>query len=191
MEVSHQHTSGPLPAAVLDDPRLDELAAWGRRLAELGISPGASGNLSCRTKEGFLISATGVPLNEITPEHWVEVTGITPLADGGLRVDSRGSRDPSRDAGVHAAIYGRVADADAVFHLHPEYLETLTTDLAVPATAEYRTAGTVESVREIERWIDPETPYLVIVEHGIVAWAGTVEEAGAIVERYHRAATGG
>lgn len=190
MELTQRRTPTSLPAELLDDARLVELAGWGHRLSDLGISPAASGNLSCRAGDGFLITGTGVPLGAIHGDDWVHVSGVTPRDDGGLVVESRGPVDPSRDAGVHAAIYGRLPDATTVFHLHPEYLATLSVDLGVPTTSTHQQAGTVESVREIERWIDPNAGYLVIVEHGIVAWADTVGTAGELVERYHRMATG-
>ena len=190
MEVTHRRAAGPLSESILNDVRLAELAGWGRRLTELGVSPGRSGNLSVRTDAGFLITGTGVPLGTIRPEDWVEVTEVEPLRSGGLRVHSRGPNDPSKDASVHAAIYGRLPGAGAVFHLHPDYLETLTVELAVPTTAAYHPAGTVESVREIERWIEPATRFLVLIDHGIVAWGAGIDEAGSTIESYHHAATG-
>lgn len=190
MQVTHRRTSGPLPAQLLDDPRLDELEAWGKRLAGLGISPAASGNLSCRSDRGFLITATGVPLDEIQQEHWVAVTRVSPMANGSLRIESRGLHEPSRDAGVHAAVYDRLPDAMAVFHLHPDYLDELSVGLVLPTTRDYHKAGTAESVAEIERSIEPGTNYLVIVDHGIVTWEATVDAAGQTVERYHRAVEG-
>ena len=190
MELTQRRTPTSLPAAVLDDARLVELAGWGARLSDLGISPAASGNLSCRAGDGFLITGTGVPLGAIHGDDWVHITGVEPWDDGGLVVVSQGPVEPSRDAGVHAAVYRRLPEAMTVFHLHPDYLDTLSVDLGVPTTSTHQQAGTVESVREIERWIDPSTGYLVIVDHGIVAWADTVDTAGDLVERYHRLATG-
>lgn len=190
MQIAHRHRTTRLPTGVRSDERLEALAAWGRRLSDLGISPAASGNLSCRSGGGFVVTGTGVPLAAIDEDDWVEVSGVTPGEDGGLIVESRGLQEPSRDASVHAAIYGRVQEAMAVFHLHPEYLDTLTADAGVPSTATHQPAGTVESVQEIERWIDPEIGYLVIVDHGIVAWDETVEAAGELVEKYHRLAVG-
>jgi ribulose-5-phosphate 4-epimerase/fuculose-1-phosphate aldolase len=188
MQVTHRRIATPLPPETLDDERLRELAIWGRRLSDFGISPAASGNLSCRRGDRFLITGTGVPLGGILAHDWVEVSAVTPRDDGGLIVESRGLKEPSRDASVHAAIYGRLPEASAVFHLHPDYLNILSDDLGVPTTATYQTAGTVESVREIERWLDPAVGYLVIVDHGIVAWADSVEAAGRMVERYHHMA---
>lgn len=190
MELTQRRTPSSLPAQLLEEPRVAELADWGHRLSDLGISHAASGNLSTRLGDGFLITGTGMPLGAIHEGDWVHVTGVIPREDGGLVVESHGPVEPSRDAGVHAAIYGRVPDAMTVFHLHPEYLATLSVDLGVPTTSTYQQAGTVESVREIEQWIDPNTGYLVIVDHGIVAWADTVAAAGELVERYHRLATG-
>lgn len=188
MDLTHRRTVEALGPPLSTDPRLVALAAWGRRLADLGVSPGASGNLSCSSPDGFLITATGVPLGEIEPEHWVEVTDVVATPDGGLRVDSRGLYQPSRDSAVHAATYRARPDATSLFHLHPDYLHTLTDDLAVPTTPVHRRAGTVESVREIERFLaaHPDVGYFVLLDHGIVSIGGTVDEAGQrVVDRHH------
>jgi ribulose-5-phosphate 4-epimerase/fuculose-1-phosphate aldolase len=192
MDLTHRRTVEPLAPALLDDPRLSQLVSWGRRLADLGVSPGASGNLSCRSERGFLITATGAPLGGIERDHWVEVTGVTPTPDGGLQIGSHGPAEPSRDSAVHAATYRRRPDAACVFHLHPDYLIRLTNELAVPTTAVFHRAGTVESVREIERFLSDhqQVGYFVLVEHGIVSIGTTIDEAGERVEEYHRRAVG-
>lgn len=189
MDLIHRRAIEALAPDISADRRLSLLTAWGRRLAELGVSPAASGNLSCRSAAGFVITATGVPLGAIAPEHWVEVTAVEPMHGGGLRVDSRGMFEPSRDSAVHAATYRRVPRASCVFHLHPDYLEELVDRLGVPATAAYYRAGTVESVREIERFLDatPDVGYFVLVEHGIVCTGPTIDAAGTRVEKMHRA----
>jgi ribulose-5-phosphate 4-epimerase/fuculose-1-phosphate aldolase len=189
MDLVHRRSIEPLAAGISADPRLSLLTAWGRRLAELGVSPAASGNLSCRSAAGFVITATGVPLGAIEPDHWVEVTAVEPMHGGGLQVDSRGMFEPSRDSAVHAATYRRVPQASCVFHLHPDYLHELVEHLGVPATGAYYRAGTVESVREIERFLDatPGADYFVLVEHGIVCTGPTIDAAGTLVEQMHRA----
>jgi ribulose-5-phosphate 4-epimerase/fuculose-1-phosphate aldolase len=191
VEVTHQRTVGPLPEPLRSDRRLHTLAGWGHRLAKLGISPEASGNLSCRSDDGFIITGTGVPLDQIGTEDWVEVIDVGPLSDGGLRIASRGPCEPSKDASVHAAIYGQPG-AGAVFHLHPDYLDALSDDLGVPTTASYYPAGTTESVDEIERFLSShhDAAYLVLVDHGIVSWGPAIDEAGTAVVRYHDAVAG-
>ncbi len=186
MKVGHRHDDRPVPEELLDDPRLTSLADWGRRLAESGLSPGESGNLSCRIGEGFLITRTGVPLGAVERDDWVLVSGVEDAADGLVVVTSRGPHEPSRDAAVHATLYGRRADATAVFHLHVGRLDDLTDRLGVPATATYYPAGTRESMEEIGRFLEDhaDARYFVLVDHGIVAWGGSVDESGSLVEEY-------
>lgn len=192
MQVTHRRSPGDLPASHFEDGRLEALQEWGRRLEALGVAPEASGNLSCRSQNGFLITRTGVPLGEIQREDWVEVTGVTARSDGGLEVESSGNHEPSRDASVHAAIYGRDPGAMAVFHLHPDYLETLSDVIGVPTTERHQLAGTVESVQEIQSFLDdhPDLTFFVLVEHGIVAWADAIDRAGELVEAHHLQAMG-
>lgn len=166
--------------------------SWGAELASSGMSPGESGNLSCRTAEGFLITRTGVPLATITKEDWVLVTGIEHDAEGPI-VSSRGLHEPSRDASVHAVLYQRRPNATAVFHLHVGHLDELQDRLEVPATDVYYPAGTLESKQEIERFLDqhPGTRYFVLIDHGIVAWGESVDETAALVDRHQAALTEG
>lgn len=189
MKVGHQRDDRSVPASLLDDPRLDNLAAWGRRLAAGGLSPGESGNLSCRTPGGFLITRTGLELGEIERGDWVLVSGIDHDADGLVAVASRGLHEPSRDAAVHATLYRQRPAAAAVFHLHVGRLDQLRGRLRVPSTATYYPAGTRESMEEIARFLDdnPDPRYFVLVEHGIVAWGESVDETGTLVLGHHRA----
>jgi ribulose-5-phosphate 4-epimerase/fuculose-1-phosphate aldolase len=186
MRVTHSRTESSLPAGVQADSRIARLCGWGARLAELGLSPGESGNMSFRVDEGFLVSRTTAPLAELGPDDWVLVTGVDRLDKGGLVVNSIGEHDPSRDSAVHAAVYGAKPDAEAVFHFHVGNLEVLTR-LDVPATKQWHSAGTTESMEEIERFLttNPDTRYFVLVEHGTVAVGDSVDEAGALVEQHH------
>lgn len=181
---------GGLGSDVLEDARLERLAAWARRFDQLDISPGASGNLSVRSPRGFLISRTEVELPRIGPEDWVEVTGMSHQDDGSLAVAYFGEHTPSRDAFVHGTVYSREPKAEAVFHLHDLTMLDAAARLGIPSTEQYFLAGTSESVREIERFLDghPDVRYFVLVEHGIVAWGPDLDEAGILVEDWHRRA---
>ncbi|MDH3470025.1 MAG: class II aldolase/adducin family protein [Acidimicrobiia bacterium] len=186
MKVGHARDDRPLPQELLDDPRLTSLAKWGKRLAESGLSPDASGNMSCRTPGGFLITRTGVPLAAIERDDWVLVSGIDRDSVGSVVVMSRGPHEPSRDAAAHASLYGRRPEAATVFHLHVGLLEELSGRLGVPSTDTHYPAGTKESMEEIERFLDAhlETRYFVLVDHGIIAWGESIDETGALVETY-------
>lgn len=188
MKVRSRRVAERVDAAAGDDPRLGRLAEWGRRLAAQGVAPGASGNLSCRTDSGFLITRTGAELGRIDPGDWVEVVGLSRSDKGTLTVSYRGAHQPSRDAFVHGTVYGRQPGAAAIFHLHDRV--ALEEGAGLPITERFYPAGTVESVEEIERLLRrrPAAHYFLLVDHGVVAWGTTVDETGALIEAEHQAA---
>lgn len=181
---------GDLPVEAAGDPRLPRLAEWGARLHRLDIAPGAAGNLSVRTDDGFVISRTEVELAAIKPEDWVLVTRINRHEDGTLEVEYHGSHPPSRDGFVHGTVYAGTAEAGAVFHLHDAAVLAHAAALGIPVTEHHFEAGTAESVHEIERLLArlPGIDYFGLVEHGTVAWAADLDTAGHLVETWHERA---
>ncbi len=188
MRVRNRRVAQSVAAAAGGDPRLGRLAEWGRRLAGLGVAPGASGNLSCRTESGFLITRTGAELGGIVPDDWVEVVGLSRSDKGTLTVSYRGAHEPSRDAFVHGTVYDRQPGAAAIFHLHDRLV--LERGAGLPITERFYPAGTVESVEEIERLLRrrPAAHYFLLAGHGVVAWEATVDATGALIEAEHEAA---
>ncbi|GAB3477208.1 class II aldolase/adducin family protein [Nocardiopsis coralliicola] len=85
------------------------LCAAGARAVELGLSPGASGNVSVRAGGRTLMSPTGVPLGELEPGQ------LAVLDADGAHI---GGPPPSKEYPLHLALYGRVEEAGAVIHLH-------------------------------------------------------------------------
>jgi L-fuculose-phosphate aldolase len=80
------------------------------------INQGTSGNVSVRTDEGFLISASGVPYKKMKPEHIVEMD-----LEGGYR----GAFLPSTEWRMHMDIYRTRPEAQAVVHVHSTYASAL------------------------------------------------------------------
>lgn len=87
-----------------------EIIAAARALDALGFMPSKSGNLSCRTPRGFLITPAGLPYAETAPEDLVELA-----PDGAVLA---GARRPSSEWRLHAAIYAARPEAGAVVHTH-------------------------------------------------------------------------
>ena len=189
MKVQHRRDDGALPPHLTDDARLAQLADWGARLTAAGLSPATSGNLSCRTTDGFLITRTGVPMAAITIEDWVHVTAVGPHDKAGILVTSHGLHEPSKDSAVHAAIYANRPGATTVFHFHVGHLDVLTGRLDIPTTATYYPAGTTESMKEIQRFLGqhPGIDYFVLVDHGIVAVGSSIASTGDLVQSHHQA----
>ena len=87
----------------------EELASTCRALAEEGLAPGTSGNVSCRTTPGVLISPAGAELGQLRPEQIPLVDLDGQLLDGELQ--------PSSEINLHLGMYRRYR-AGAVVHTH-------------------------------------------------------------------------
>jgi len=86
------------------------------KMNEEGINQGTSGNVSVRTPEGFLITASGVPYHKMRPEHVVEMD-----LDGGYI----GQYLPSTEWRMHLDILKHRPEAGAVVHTHSIYATAL------------------------------------------------------------------
>ncbi len=87
-----------------------------RRMNQLGINQGTSGNISVRHGKGLLITPTSVPYEKMTPEQIVFM-------------DMNGSFDraqkPSSEWRFHLDILRTRREIDAVVHAHPTYATIL------------------------------------------------------------------
>ncbi|MDE0055725.1 MAG: class II aldolase/adducin family protein [Gammaproteobacteria bacterium] len=91
----------------------EELVEHYRLVAERGLNELSSGNLSVRFGDDrMLISPTGAAAESITTDSIVNIS-----LDG----DWEGGRKPSSEWRMHAAIYERHAEAQAVVHTHSDY----------------------------------------------------------------------
>ena len=92
-------------------PPADIVAAM-RDLLTLGLSQGTSGNVSVRAGDGFLVTPSGIPPEELAPEHIVAM-------------DMEGRFDhplaPSSEWRFHRDILAARPEAGAVVHAHPTY----------------------------------------------------------------------
>jgi 3-dehydro-4-phosphotetronate decarboxylase len=99
------------PRAEGADPARQVVEA-GAHLDALGLSPGASGNLSVRDGDRVLITPTGTPLAGL------DAGALSVLAPDGTHL--AGPR-PSKEFPLHLALYRRDAAATAVVHLHSRH----------------------------------------------------------------------
>lgn len=87
-----------------------EVLATARAMSARGLSPGRSGNVSVRHGEGMLITPSGVPYDEMTPQDIVAVA-----ADG---MPPAGALKPSSEWRFHLASLRTRPDRHAVVHCH-------------------------------------------------------------------------
>ena len=81
-----------------------------------GINQGTTGNVSVRTDEGFLVTASGIPYDKMEPEHIVEMD---------LRGGYLGEYLPSSEWRMHMDILNARPEAQAIVHTHSTYATAL------------------------------------------------------------------
>ncbi|MDR1853918.1 MAG: class II aldolase/adducin family protein [Azoarcus sp.] len=96
-----------------DDARLAfRLLEVSRALAAQGLNVGASGNVSVRCGDGFLVTPSG-----LAPQACEAADMVTMTMTG----DARGALAPSSEWRIHRDIYASVPTAGAVIHAHSPF----------------------------------------------------------------------
>lgn len=88
----------------------EDIIYWSKRLYEKGMSPSTSGNISTKTKDGILISASGTCLNDLTLDDIVLID-----YEGNVK---EGNKKPSSEKIMHSEIYTIRDDINAIIHCH-------------------------------------------------------------------------
>jgi L-fuculose-phosphate aldolase len=162
-----------------------QVIAISQALDAAGMVPNKSGNVSCRSSGGFLITPAGVPYRKLAPGDVVE-----------LRVDGApdaASPRPSSEWRMHAAIYARRADAAAVVHTHsPQATALACAGRGIPPfhymialaggdvrCMPYATFGTAELAETAVRGLEGRRATL-LGNHGVITIGSSLEEALAV-----------
>jgi L-fuculose-phosphate aldolase len=83
-----------------------------------GLAPGTSGNVSARTRAGFVITPSGAPYDTLSPSDLVELD-----LDGHVVGPRRLA--PSSEWRLHLGVYARRPDVGAIVHTHSRFATTL------------------------------------------------------------------
>lgn len=159
-----------------------EIIASCLRMAELGINQGTSGNISARWKNGFLITPSGTPYEQLEPEDIVFM-------------DLAGNHDkgkkPSSEWRFHLDIHKNREDVQAIVHTHSMYATSVAIKgLDIPAIhymiaaaggptircAPYATFGTQELSANALQALEGRSACL-LANHGVIATGPTLFKA--------------
>jgi L-fuculose-phosphate aldolase len=161
----------------------EDLVATARRMSELGLTPGMSGNVSVRTPTGLLVTPSGMPYGELVPDDAVELK-----PDGSMRA---GQRTPTSEWQLHRDILGARQDVQAIVHTHSlfcttisclrrdipaiHYMVVLAGSDAIPC-AEYATFGSAQLALNAVSVLGGGNACL-LANHGMIALGGSLAEA--------------
>lgn len=155
-----------------------------RQVTELGLMPSTSGNISCRHGEGMLITPGRASADNLTPERVVAMD-----FDG----RSAGPLKPSSEWPMHARIYRRVPEAQAIVHTHSDYCTALACcNRPIPAfhylvaafggeevpCTPYATFGTAELGENAAAALEQRSACL-LGNHGMICHGPSLEKAAA------------
>lgn len=152
-------------------------------MSRQGLSPGRSGNVSCRWKGGMLITPTGLAYDEIGPADIVFVAG-----DGAVPGKQR---MPSSEWRFHLTAYRARPDMGAVVHTHSlhatvlacagksipafHYMVAVAGGKDIPLVA-YATFGTEELAAHVALGL-AERKACLMANHGLIATGETLASA--------------
>jgi ribulose-5-phosphate 4-epimerase/fuculose-1-phosphate aldolase len=182
----------------MSEPELREaIVALGRSLFDRGLSPGTSGNISVRTAGGWLATPTGSSFRTLDPER------LSRLDADGHHV---GGDPPTKESGLHLALYGERPDAQAIVHLHSTHAvavaclaDTDPDDVLPPLTPYYAmrvgrlplvpygrpgAPALAEAVRARAR----ESHALLLANHGPIVAGTSLEAAASAIEEIEETA---
>ena len=163
------------------DARIDELKEWSERFQRNGLTPeiegNYTGNLSFRSEEGFVITASGLKNKEnLSNDCFVYVKNYDEQSN---TVYIEGSRQPSSEAVMHFLIYKTRKEINAVFHGHNDAIIMNAEKLGFPVTEKEHDPGTIELAKEVLKVLGNKK-LIVLKNHGFVSLGRTMKEAGEL-----------
>jgi L-fuculose-phosphate aldolase len=177
-----------------DAARRAEVIAIAQALDAAGLVPNKSGNVSCRSAGGFLITPAGVPYRELNSGDLVElaVEGSPPAS----------GRRASSEWRMHAAVYAMRPDAAAIVHTHsPRATALACAGRGIPAfhymialaggdirCMPYATFGTAELAVTAVQGL-AERRATLLGNHGVLAIGSSLKEAQAVALEVENLAT--
>jgi ribulose-5-phosphate 4-epimerase/fuculose-1-phosphate aldolase len=166
---------------VPSDARIDELKEWSERFQKNGLTPefegNYTGNLSFRSREGLVITASGLKSKEnLGNDCFVYVKNYDEQANA---VYVEGRRQPSSEAVMHYLIYKTRKEINAVFHGHNKAIVMNAEKLGFPVTEREHEPGTIALAKEALKVLG-DNKLIVLKNHGFVSLGGTLKEAGEL-----------
>jgi L-fuculose-phosphate aldolase len=164
-----------------------EIVAVAQAIDAAGFCPSKSGNVSARFGGGLLITPSGLPYAQTTPDDLIHLS-----LDGHMLA---GSRKPSSEWPFHTEIYKARPDARAIVHTHsPRATALASTRRGIPAfhymialcggadvrCADYATFGTPELAANAVKGLEGRKAVL-LANHGVIALGGSLAGAHQIV----------
>jgi len=163
------------------DPRIEELKEWCERFQKNELTPEVqgnyTGNLSFRSGEGFIITASGMKSKKnLADDCFVYVKDYDEKTN---TFYVEGKKQPSSETMMHYLIYKNHEEVNAVFHGHDDTIVANADKLGLPVTEKEYESGTIELAKEVLKILGDKN-LIALRNHGFVSLGGTMKEAGEL-----------
>lgn len=162
----------------------EQLVRYGNLLIDTGLVQGTWGNLSVMLdRENMLCTPSGLDYERLTPADIVRVNIMS--------LKSEGIHKPTSEKGMHAGIYKKFPDANAVIHTHSKYCsifaagempvqveskDKISEIGEIVGVSKYALAGTSGITRNAVKAIGTGVG-CILSHHGMIAKGADLEEA--------------
>ena len=160
----------------------NKIIKYGKLCGEKNFTPGYSGNISARFKEGMLITTSG------SSNGYLKRNQIVYTDFNGNSLEK--GKKPSSEKFLHIEIYKKRPDINYIIHVHAPYLSSFAAsgkDLTAPVLAEnvfyfggiplaeYALPSTMQLVENTSKFFD-EYDAVLMENHGFIVGAKTIED---------------
>ena len=160
-----------------------QIIKYGKMCGDKNYTPGYSGNISARYKDGMLITTSGSSNGSLEKKHIVETDFEGKSLEKGKK--------PSSEKFLHIEIYKKRPEINYIIHVHAPYLSSFASagkDLMEPIMAEnvfyfggipladYALPSTMQLVENTVQFFDKYDAVLM-ANHGFVVASKTIEDA--------------
>ena len=164
---------------ISSDSKIMELKEWSQKFQKNGLTPefegNYTGNLSFRSKEGFIITASGLKNKEnLADDCFVYVKDYDEQSN---TFTVEGKKKSSSESIMHYLIYKSCGDVNAVFHGHNALIVKYAEKLKLPVTKKEYESGTIDLAKEVLKVLG-DNKLIVLKNHGFVSLGTTMKEAG-------------
>jgi ribulose-5-phosphate 4-epimerase/fuculose-1-phosphate aldolase len=164
---------------IYSDAKIVELKEWSEKFQKNGLTPefegNYTGNLSFRSGEDFVITASGLKNKEnLTDDCFIIVKNYEKKTNTFI---VEGKKKPSSESIMHYLLYRMCVDVNAVFHGHNDLIVKYAEKLKLPVTRKEYESGTIELAKEVLKVLG-DKKLIVIRNHGFVSLGTTMKQAG-------------
>lgn len=161
---------------------IDDLRYYGKIAGIKNLTPGITGNLSCRYGDNVIITKSSTANGDLSEDDFTVIDYSGNVVSGGGK--------PSSEKFLHLEFYKMRQDINCIFHVHPIYLCTLAScgqDLTEPVMpenifyfgeiplAEYAVPGSFELVNKTAKFFENHD-VVMMANHGIIVGGNNVKE---------------